>query len=722
MTRASCPTRGALPILGVLLFLLSTACQRGPASNGSAVAAAAGTPVILISIDTLRSDRLPAYGYTGVATPAIDELRDDSVLFTRAFSHVPLTLPAHASMLTGRMPYEHGIRDNQGYVLDDTWPTLPELLGARGYRTGAAVSAFILRRETGIDRGFDFFEDRIEDAPANQLVSPLRPGRATLDATSAWLDEVAGGPFFLFFHIYEPHLPYEPDEPSRERYGVTYDAEVATADRVIGDLLQRLRDSGAYDRSLIVLTSDHGEGLGDHGLIEHGPLLYREALQVPLLIKLPQGVEAPRTSDRPAQLVDLFPTILHALGTPWEGEPMTGVALLGAHEAAGRTLYGETLFPRLHFGWSDLYSAIDYPYHLIDGPDPELYDLENDPEELHNILDDNRRVYRRLTDHLAALPRTFTAPGPVDDETRAKLAALGYLGATRPADDAGSLADPKAKLHVLRALSEALARFQAGDCWGTIDALEAVIADEPAIIEAWDQIGVCQMRLGRFDASLEAYEQLLELTGGGAKAAFGAATALFALNRDDEARDLAETAVPLQPGAYTLLAKIALRAGELDAAQEALTQALRSAVGRPDALLAQAELLLAREQPDAALARIDEAEAAAQRPLRGLTFIRGQALARLGDVEAATRAFTQAIEETPTEIPPYTHLALLRGLAGDGDGALRALQALTAVRDAPEAYAEAVRTLGLLGNQEGAERLLAYARSRWPGDPGLRSF
>jgi arylsulfatase A-like enzyme len=266
-------------MLAAVLLLCAGACGRGEKEVYP------GAPVVLVSIDTLRSDRLPAYGYTGVETPAIDAFRRDAILFERAYSHYPLTLPSHASILTGLLPGEHGVRDNVGYRLaSDELPYLPRELKAAGYATGAAVSAFVLQGALGLAESFDLYEDDIEGKRDTPLGGLQRPGRETLEAALPWLERVAGGPFFFFLHLYEPHSPYRPSEPHASRWRDPYDGEVAEADAIVGRLFAELTRRGLYDRAIIVLLSDHGEGLGDHGEEEHGIFLYREALAVPLLL------------------------------------------------------------------------------------------------------------------------------------------------------------------------------------------------------------------------------------------------------------------------------------------------------------------------------------------------------------------------------------------------------------------------------------------------------
>jgi arylsulfatase A-like enzyme len=444
----------------LLLAALGLAACGGPHGHKSLENLPTGHPVVLISIDTLRSDHLPAYGYDHVETPAIDALRSDAVLYRRAYSQVPLTLPSHASILTGLLPPAHGVRDNAGYRLSPSvGPTLAELLHGAGYATGAAVS-FVLRHQTGIARGFDHYDDHFSAGHEKTIGEIQRPGPETLEAILPWVRSVAGGPFFLFFHIYEPHTPRAPPEPFAARYGKTYDGEVAAADAVVGRLLDELKTLHAYDRSTIILLSDHGEGLGDHGEDEHGVLLYRESLQVPLIVKLPGAADAGAAVDRPVELVDVAPTVLALAGVD-RPEAMTGVSLLklaegspAAGDAPPRALYSETFNPRLRYGWSGLTSVIRGHYQYIEGADRELYDLAADPGETNNILRSHRKVYATLRDALHGFDSKLQQPFEEDSETRAALASLGYLGSVAPEDESPR-PDPKAMLPALEGLRRA---------------------------------------------------------------------------------------------------------------------------------------------------------------------------------------------------------------------------------------------------------------------------
>ncbi|HEX2061643.1 MAG TPA: sulfatase, partial [Thermoanaerobaculia bacterium] len=410
-------------VLLLCAVLLPAACsreQKAPLEHA---------PVILISVDTLRADRLPAYGYTKVATPHLDALRRDAILFANAYSHCPMTLPSHVSMLTGLLPTEHGVRNNLGYRFDATkHATLPQLLKQRGYTTGAAVSSYVLRADTGLGAAFDFYDDAIPVAASGSASEHQRSGTATLAAARQWISRNASQPFFFFFHLYEPHSPYTPPEPFRSRYADAYDGEVAHADAITGEFLAFLKQSGIYDRALILFTSDHGEGLWQHGEDQHGILLYREVLHVPLLVKLPDNARAGETVSAPAALIDLLPSIVKS----------EGVDLLGGTIPA-RRIYSETFYPRIHLGWSELRSLIDERHHFIEAPRAELYDVVADPAETKDLAATERRVAASMRAELQRYPSALQELQNIDPEDAKKLAALGYLGSVQPGSKSGPL-------------------------------------------------------------------------------------------------------------------------------------------------------------------------------------------------------------------------------------------------------------------------------------------
>ncbi|HEX2642837.1 MAG TPA: sulfatase-like hydrolase/transferase, partial [Thermoanaerobaculia bacterium] len=495
--------------------------------------AAPGAPVIVISIDTLRADRLPAYGYRKVETPALDRFRADAILCERAYSHYPMTLPSHVSILTGQLPPVHGVRDNVGYPLKAAeHPYLPRLLKQAGYETGAAVSSYVLRGETGLAEGFDFYDDHFQAAPGATADTVQRRGDDTARAALDWIRGRAGKPFFFFFHIYEPHFPYEPQEPFAARYADRYDGEVATADRIVGDFLEELRRLGIYDKALIVVLSDHGEGLGDHGEYQHAIFVYRETIQVPLLIKLPGARQGGSTVQATTQLADVFPTVADALGLDLpKNQNLAGASILGLLKEGGQTapdrqVYSESYYARIHYGWSELTALRQGRHTYIDAPEPELYDTAADPGETRNVLTQDRRTYGAMRQALRGLQRPLAPPSEIDAETREKLSALGYAaagpGAGPGAGDA-PLPDPKSQRPLLRKMEDAWALAAAGDHAAAVEAFRAVLAESPRMVDIWELLATSLRQLGRRDEALEAYEQALKLSGGAPQIAVRAA-------------------------------------------------------------------------------------------------------------------------------------------------------------------------------------------------------
>jgi len=340
-------------------------------------------PIIIISIDSLRADHLPAYGYTGVRTPAIVALAADGVVFERAYAHAPQTLPAHAAMLTGRLPFETGVRDNVGFTLKPTERSLAQMLRDRGYATGAVVSSFALRKSTGIAQGFDFFDDEMPASGGPGSIGQLkRDGSASEAIAERWLQSIGSARALLVLHIDEPHRPYA--LPDRFADHAPYDGAVAYTDDIVGRLVRYLKSHQLYDRSTIVVLSDHGEGLGDHGEQEHGLFLYDEAIRVPLIIKQEGNAGAGRRVGAIVQQIDLVPTILELVKASVPGN-LRGRSLKplldGTGQLPARPVYSEALYGRYHFDWRELIAITEGDYRYVKAPVEELYDLRRDPGE-----------------------------------------------------------------------------------------------------------------------------------------------------------------------------------------------------------------------------------------------------------------------------------------------------------------------------------------------------
>jgi len=698
-------------ILFLPLFLL--------AGCGSRPERAAGAPVILISIDTLRADRLPAYGHREGSTPAIDRLAADGILFESAWAHVPLTLPSHASLFTGLLPPANGVRSNLGYRLDpERGPTLASVLARHGYATGGAVSAYVLRHETGIGAGFERWDDAIDFSSEATLSELERPGEATVDAALAWLAGVGERPFFLFVHLFEPHFPYEPPSPFRERLADPYDGEIATADAAVGRLLDWLRTRGIYDRAVVILLSDHGEGLGDHGEKEHGILLYRENLQVPLIVKLPRQRRAGERVARPVGLVDVAPTLYELLGMePPSGLP--GASLLAPEKAVepGRALYAETLYPRIHLGWSELRSLCDGRWQYIEGPDPELYDLAHDPQERENVLARERREYRRLADQLKEIPLALEAAAEASAEERAKLAALGYLTGAAP-EPRGARLDPKLEIALLEELQEAFRLANTGALPRALTALDGILQRQPALTDARLQRAAVLRRLGRLPEAKEEYLRVArESEPHRESVALEVAKLELDLGDAVAAEKHARLALAASPAeARLVLAAAAERQGDLATAEREAREAL-GPVDRPHlpALVFLARIGIERGEPAAAVEllagvreRIAAGEIASVATLEGTA---GDALARLGRAAEAEAAFRREIARFPGGTEAYARLALLLASQRRFDEIRPLLDAMVAAQPGPRALLVAGQVMEDLGNRGDAAAYRARART-----------
>jgi arylsulfatase A-like enzyme/Flp pilus assembly protein TadD len=674
-------------------------------------------PLVLISIDTLRSDHLPAYGYDKVQTPHIDALRRDAVLFRRAYSHCPLTLPSHVSLLTGLLPFEHGVEDNLGYTFDASrHASLPSLLKAKNYATGAAVSAYVLRGATGLGAAFDFYEDRIPPPVDSDAASQVRrAGPETARLALGWLDTVSRGPFFLFLHLYEPHSPYEPPEPFRSRYASAYDGSIAAADAVVGETLNHLEARGLYDRSLVILLSDHGEGLGEHGEDFHGILLYREALQVPLLVKLPGGARRGTTVERPVGLVDVLPTLTRLLALD-QPEGLSGKSLFEPSGSPTST-YAETYYPRIHLGWSELHSVLDDRFHLIEGPAPELYDLARDSGETVNLVEERASVARAMRGVLSDIQSTFVAPSKVDAEDMERLRALGYLGGSRAALPSGPLPDPKARIHILDDVKAAFRLTSEGKDAAAVAAFRTLLAANPGLFDVEYELGRALSRLGRWDEAALVFERALaDAPTFAGPIDLALARVEVARGRWKEAGEAARRIVDLNPGqAHEILARVALARGDLGVAEGEALLAKGDTLAELNAVIIRSEIRIRRSLLSEALALLDEARRRIGReklpPLRDLQFLRGDVLARQGRIDDARQAFEEEIRSFPTNSAAYARLAVVYGLQGRHVSDVRELlDRMVHARPGREAMNLAAQTLDTLGDRAGAAEWRRRAR------------
>ena len=464
-----------------------------------------GLSVLLITVDTLRADAVGAYGN-----------RD-------AHAHNVITLPSHANILSGRYPLEHGVRDNAGFRFPQGTETLATLLAGRGYRTGAFVSAFPLASRFGLRRGFEVYEDAFVGAgPRPAFVEQERAGPETVALARRWVEAPGGQPFFCWVHIFEPHYPYDPPEPFASRFrGDPYHGEVAAADAALAPLLEPLLAAGDRGRTLVVLTADHGESLGEHGELTHGVLAYEATLRVPLILYEPRLFEARRVSG-PARHVDLLPTILDALSLPVpEGLPGRSLLPLAAGESAPPTTsYFEALSGRLNRGWAPLTGVIRDRAKYIDLPIPELYELQGDAQESRNLashLPERLEEMRRLLAPLRFADRGIDRR-PENAETQERLRSLGYVaGGAVPGRERYTEADDPKRLIALDALLQEVADlYFSGDLPGAVARCRELVRQRSQMPLSWLYLAHLQREAGDLAAAVESLRKALALNPGDA--------------------------------------------------------------------------------------------------------------------------------------------------------------------------------------------------------------
>jgi choline-sulfatase len=640
--------------------------------------------LLLVSLDTVRADRLGIYGYSSAATPTLDRIGREGARFTSVSSAVPLTLPSHATILTGLLPPQHGVRLNGLGRLPAENLTLTEHLAGQGFETAAFVGAFVLDHRFGLDQGFGVYDDQVARPASGQAprLEAERPADQVIDRALAWLAgrKEPRRPFFLFVHLYDAHAPYAPPEPWLSRFeGRPYDGEIAFADSQLGRLLQQLEQEGALDSTLVAVAADHGESLGEHGEETHGLLLYEPALHVPLLLRAPGAVPAGLTIEAEAGLVDLAPTLAALLGRPLpapgapaaQGRSGRDLGPLLAGEALPpRPLYAETEYPAA-FGWSPLAAARQDGLKLILSPRPELFDLRRDPGEKNDRKEEERRSLRQLeaaAREIRQAARTADAAG-IDAEARSRLASLGYAapaGKTlaRQLGEGAHPLDRLADFHRWELLAEQSRGPQAAAAFAPLSALVAADPGNPVFRASLARLA---RQLGKSAEALELYRRAIADAPGDPDAWQDLAAVLNEQGKSRESGAAASQALaldPRRPEALTLLALAELAEGRPREAMQRLAAALELDPKSATARVNLANLLRAGGQPAAAEAEYRRALETAPRladALNGLGALRVEA-DRPGE---AIPLFEKALEIEENFAEARLNLGIAVQLAGD---------------------------------------------------------
>lgn len=494
-----------IPTLLVLLALAGGGCK--DSSRGSSATSSAkeeSCNLLLITLDTTRADRLGCYGHSPAVTPALDSLARAGVRFEQAFSHVPITLPSHTSLLTGVLPPEHGIRDNGRHILGPELPTLAEVYRQHGYKTGAFIAASVLDSRYGLNRGFDAYDDEMPRNPAGQPFRD-RHADAVCDRALAWLNQTRNQPFMCWVHFFDPHAPYEPPPAFLAKTSHPYDGEVAFMDAQVGRLLSWLQTNNLVRNTLVVAVADHGESLGDQGYLWHSLLVYVSTMRVPLIFSLPGRLPQGTTSPDLAGISDIMPTILEFMG--WQHpEQVTGHSLLpslNGRSMPPRSIYGESDFPYNSFGWSKLRCLTNAKWKYIRAPQAELYDRLADPGETKNLATTHPDMMKQLEAELTAMEGDMLlCESPVvelDADTRATLRSLGYVGGEPPQVEPADLKNPRAMLDIEHSFREAEFMLSARKPKEAIAILEPAVKRSPESFVLLERLGRAYATVGRFE-------------------------------------------------------------------------------------------------------------------------------------------------------------------------------------------------------------------------------
>ena len=722
-------TRLTLAVVGVLLlFAAGTfAVRRGVTKAPRPLAR---PNVLLVTIDTLRADRLGCYGYARAATPTLDALAARGVRFATAIAHVPLTAPSHASMLTGRTPLGHGVRDNGGFVLPEEVRSIALDFQASGYRTGAFVSGFPLNRRFGLDRGFENYDDHLpRGSDPRRTAYVERTADRTTEAALRWLavseKDPAPRPWFAWVHYFDPHAPYEaPGAFGKHFASSPYDGEIAFVDEQIGRLLAAAEAKGPPGSAVVLVTADHGESLGEHGEDTHGIFVYDATLRVPWIMAGP-GIEAGRVAATVARGIDVAPTLLDYAGLA-PGQPMEGRSLRRA--AAGETLddapaYAESLHAQLQYGWAPLHALRTDRFKLIDAPRAELYDLKSDGAEM---ADRAREEEGRVATLRAELQRIMATTTPVaakaiDAETAERLGALGYLGGgVTGAAPVLTGKDPKDGIRLATRLGRNGMSVARTDPATAIRELTALLAEDPGMFVALRTRAVAHQTAGHHAAAivdLRALEKRGALTaedsvvlGDNLRLAGRTAEAVAVLERT--AKRNPKFAQP-----WLSLAALRVKENRLEDAAAAYEKVLAVTPDHAEALRGLGDLALMMGEVEEAAkryARVVETDPADAGALSKL----GVTRMRVGRVEEGIALFTNAVEREPKNAEALLYLA--GALASNGRPA-EAVPYFERALSAGERSTMILNGLGLtrlsLGDQRGARAAFQESLAIDPRQP-----
>lgn len=699
----------AVIVIAAAYLWFSASHPVGPRSGNPTVSKGKSAPpgafqskdknVFLITIDTMRADHLGCYGYSKIETPNLDRMAREGVQFRNAMCQVPLTLPSHASILTGTYPLSHGIRDNAGFFLDESFTTLAEVLQPSGFKTGAAVSAFVLDSKWGLNQGFEFYDDQMDPVAEGKLDLNVaeRRGDKSLQAALKWLEPHKAERLFFWLHLYDPHTPYNPPDPYRSRYAERpYDGEIAYADQLLGQFVSWLTDNHLLENSLIVIMGDHGEGLGEHQEYAHGMFLYESTLRIPLIVRFPQQEFRGREIQPLVRSIDVMPTILQWLDLPVPAS-VQGASFLssvvGGDPPLDRVSYGESYYAKQHFGWSEIQCLRTDRYKYIKAPEPELYDLQQDPDERHNLISQESDTARALDGRLKELIRQYktqvspaSRQNPWNERDLEKLRSLGYLGSTTRTDarEGENLADPKEKIQLYNMLLQAEAFAHDGDLIRAKALLEQVVSLDPQVVDAYALLGRLAFEEKDYRATVSWNKKILEIRPDYALAALNIALSYRHLNERDNGIAGFQRVLELDPRnqkALFNLADISLETGDLDRAAGFCEEALRWDENQPDIYVVLASVHYGRQDYAKAEEALQKAVVVSlpDQPILNLHFNLALLCERRNNVPSAIEEYEKEIGHFPDNFKALTNLGILYEGVGSFDKEIEAFRKIVRI-------------------------------------------
>lgn len=673
------PFRLCLKWALLALPLALCACSR-PAPN-----------VLLVTLDTTRADHIGCYGFPLARTPRLDKLAREGVRCANAVTAAPITLPSHSTILTGLYPPAHGVRDNGTYALGDDAVTLAERLKAKGYRTQAIVSALVLNRRYGLAQGFDGYDDDLwSEEEAKLFMIRSRPGGKTAARAANWLDRWAKEappesrkPFFLWMHLFDAHQPYRLTGADRALSPSAYDAEIGVLDRSVGRVLDELAKLKVLDDTLVIVTADHGESLGEHGEKTHAIFIYDATVRVPLLLRFPRALPKGKVYGGPVRSVDLVPTILAALKLPG-GDETQGKnllpALAGSEAPPDLPQYSESLLSEVGFGMAPLYGVRQGGFKWIRAPKPEVYDLKRDPKELKNLYPAEARRGARLDRELQAVlddsQRRALHPqkSPMDKETLESLQALGYLAPRATRQAMGGI-DPKDGIALYTKLEDARHLAQQEKWEESERLLREVLAVTPNNVTAVNILALVKTREGDLVAARAEYLHSLSLDPKQARVHAMLGTLSLLEDDMDAAERSYRRALEITPGfveAISNLGMIAALRDDPKKAEELYRQAIAADPGFPRVYRRLADLYY--ERGDYAKALENYRKTLAVEPADFVALVQaGNSARHAGDPGAAAQLFAKAAHRRPKSWIPVYNEACLAATTGDPARALKLL-------------------------------------------------